>query len=44
MMVRFSEDICGEKGAEQADFKVSIDKSTKTKEQGHLGKRLMRSD
>lgn len=27
-MVRFSEDICREKGAEQADFKVSIDKST----------------
>lgn len=43
-MIRFSEDICGEKGAERADFRVSIDKSTKTKELGHLGKRLMRSD
>lgn len=43
-MVRFSEDTCGEKRAEQADFKISIDKSTKTKELGHLGKRLMRSD
>ena len=41
-MVRFPEDICGEKGAEQADFKVSINKSTKTKELGHLGKTLMR--